>query len=334
MKQKNITRSLSLAALLFSLVGCNSTTSSTTNGTTNNTGSSTTAATTTFDTTKTIKCYTRDTTSGTRDGFFTTIGMKEQKENNSGLVSGFVEVTSNGNMINSVKSDTYGIGYISLASLETSGLKGLTYENVKPTEENVLNKTYGLTRNFNYIKRADYASDSKVGQIVDAFIAYMNTKEGKAIIKSNDGILSITTSDKSWDDIKANYSICTEDNSNITVKFGGSTSVEKIAKALTSAFSKLCGNFIASHNHAGSGDAYKYTQASATKDSASAMDIGFLSRELSSTETAAENTSGKICTDAIVAVVNTANTLTSTTAATLKSIYTGEKTVWNQVIVA
>ena len=109
-----------------------------------------------------IKLYTRDTTSGTRDGFFTGIGLSEAKEDNAPLkVEGLGTVESNGDMINSIKNDKYGIGYISMSSLEDSGLKGLYYEGVEPTEENVLNGTYTLTRNFNYIIRSEYENVEK-----------------------------------------------------------------------------------------------------------------------------------------------------------------------------
>lgn len=283
-----------------------------------------------FDKTKNITCYTRDTTSGTRDGFFTKIGLEKNKASNDGLVTSIVETTSNGNMIQSIKNDKFSLGYISLASLENSGVKGLTYDNVVPSEANVLNETYELTRNFNYVVRNDYAADSKVKQIVDAFIAYSTTIEGKSIIKQNDGIIALSNTDKSWKDIKANYPITLEDNSKATVRIGGSTSCEKIAKALTSAFSPLCGNFIASHNHTGSGDAYKHTQGK-NKDEANGLDIGYLSRELEENEPAATGTHGKICTDAIVAVVNEANPLTSTTKEILKAVYTGEKKTWNEL---
>ncbi len=314
---KTLTIGLSLAATVAFVASCNDN---------NNSESSS------FDTSKKITAYTRDTTSGTRDGFFTKIGMSAQKANNEGLVSGYVEVSSNGDMVNRIKQDEYGIGYISLSSLESSGLNGLKYDNVVPSEENVLNGTYELTRNFNYVIRNDYASDSKVGQIVSAFVAYMSTSTAKAIIKSNDGILTIKTTDKSWDDIKANYPICSEDNSSIKVTFGGSTSVEKIAKKLTAAFSPLCGNFIAEHNHTGSGDAYKHTQGEQKDSATGKLDIGFLSRELESNEAAADGTYGKICTDAIVAVVNSKNPLTNTDSVTLADIYKGNKTLWNQII--
>ena len=286
----------------------------------------------TFDTGKKITVYTRDTSSGTRDGFFTKIGMSSQKASNEGLVEGYVEVSSNGDMVNRIKQDEYGIGYISLSSLESSGLNGLKYDSTLPSEENVLNGTYELTRNFNYVIRADYESNSKVGQIVNAFVTFLQTSTAKAIIKSNDGILELNTTDKSWDEIKENYPICKEDNSSIKVSFGGSTSVEKIAKKLTASFSPLCGNFIYEHNHTGSSDAFKHTQGSEKDAATGKLDVGFLSREFEENEVAKENTFGKICTDAIVAVVNSKNPLTNIDSATLTDIYKGNKTLWNQII--
>ena len=75
-----------------------------------------------FDESSEIKLYTRDTTSGTRDGFFTGIGLSSAKEDNTPLKKGYIEVDSNGDMISAIKNDKNGIGYISLSSLEDSGL--------------------------------------------------------------------------------------------------------------------------------------------------------------------------------------------------------------------
>ena len=276
-----------------------------------------------------IKVYTRDTTSGTRDGFFTTIGFSEATTDNTKLVSNYVEVDGNGSMISALKNGEFGIGYISLASLAASGLKGLSYEGVAPTEANVLNGSYTLKRNFNYIVRNEYASD-KERQIVAAYLAFLTTKDAKATVQSKDGIISVNASDPTWDEIKKAYPICLEDNSSITIKFGGSTSVEKIAKALSSEFSTKCGNFKTEHNHTGSGDAYKRTQGS-EKDGANYLHIAFLSREFKTTEAPAANTSGKICVDAIVAVVNSSNQLTNISAQTLLKIYQGTITKWSEV---
>lgn len=278
---------------------------------------------------ETIKVYTRDTTSGTRDCFFSTIGFEEAVSDPNALVKGAMETENNDGMINYIKNDKNGIGYISLATLESSKLKGLNYEGVNPSTENVLNGTYKFKRNFNFIIRDNYENE-KEEQIVKAFIAYLSTKEGKATIKSKDGIIDILSTDPTWESIKESYPIYKEDNSSITIKFGGSTSVMKMVKALAEEFSAKCGNFVVEQNHTGSGDAYKRTQGT-EKDGANYLSIGFSSREFKATENGAEGTMGKMCIDAVVVVVNPENKITSITASTLKSIYNGSITSWNDV---
>ncbi len=260
---------------------------------------------------KDIKVYTRDSTSGTREAFFEIIGKKAAAKDNSLLAASMSEVTGNGDMIAKVKGDKYGIGYISLSSLETSGLKGLKVNGVEPTKANVLNGTYAIKRNFNYMIRSEFATPAEE-YLTKAFIAYMTSVEGLGTIASEGGIVD-TTGAKSWNDVKATLSAeikeqLGKDNSAITLKLGGSTSVEKIALALGREFKKVAGNVQVTNNHTGSGDAYKRTQGG-DKDSANALHIGFLSREikLTSDEPAKSGTYGKLATDAIVVVVNTEN---------------------------
>jgi phosphate transport system substrate-binding protein len=277
-----------------------------------------------------ISVYTRDTTSGTRDGFMTAIGYSEAKSDDSKLVKGYVEVASNGDMIAAIKNDVNGIGYISLSTLATAQVKGLSYEGVTPSEATVLDGTYKMTRNFNYIVRSSFASE-KVKNIVEAFRAFLTSKDAKATMKEEGGILTIGASDPSWASLKASYPVCAEDNKAVTIHFGGSTSVSKMAQALSKEFSPLCGNFVAEHNHTGSGDAYKRTQGS-DKDSANALDIAFASREFQSSEPAAKGTSAKMCTDAIVSVVNAKNDkISAITASNLKKIYSGSLTKWSEL---
>ena len=276
-----------------------------------------------------IVCYTRDTTSGTRDGFFTGIGFSEAKEDNSKLGENFVEVASNGDMISAIKNDVNGIGYISLSTLEDSGVKGLNYEGVVPNKENVLNNTYKLTRNFNYCVREEYTNqDSR--DIVSAFIGYMSSVEGKSTIETNGGILPSSSDDKSWSELSLTYPICNKDNQNTTIYVGGSTSVKTIVNALLTEFSSKCGGFKYSYNPTGSADAYKRTNGS-EKDGTNYCDLAFASREFNESEPLADNLKGKMCIDAIVAVVNNKNTISEVTASQLKSIYDGTIKTWDQV---
>ena len=148
-----------------------------------------------------INRYSRDSSSGTRDGFFTVIGYEAAKTDDTKL-PGAVIASSNGDMITKIKNDKYGIGYISLASVDSSGLKPLTYNGVEATEEGVVDGSYALQRNFNYCIRTEADCNEDEWLILQAFIAYMNSLEGLIIIKSTDGILTKDISDApSWDSI-------------------------------------------------------------------------------------------------------------------------------------
>lgn len=283
---------------------------------------------------QTLNVYTRDTESGTREAFFKGIGFGDAAEDDSLLVANKTTVSGNSDMIAKVKADEYGIGFISLSSLSGSGLVGLTFEGDEATEANVLNDVYGLKRPFNYMTRVsgDFKSTEQE-EIVEALVAYMNTLEGKAIIAENGGIVDMSSSDDNWVDISDDYEICTMDNSSIDINIGGSTSVEKIAKALIADFKNKCGDFNPLHNHQGSSAAYKGVQNPDTKDEAATyLDLGFASRGFKDTEAGEEGTYGQICWDAVVAVINEANTVvTNITAEDLKSVYAGDITVWGDL---
>lgn len=232
-----------------------------------------------FDTSKSITKYTRDTTSGTREGFFEKIDFKDAQKDDS-VISSAVVVSGNGTMLSSVEGDEYSIGYASLASVGDT-LKKLQFEGVDATEENVINGTYNLKRSFNYITRVAEDMSETEAALVKGFSLYMYSKEGLAIIKDNDGIIATNAikEAESWSTIVAKSenadvaSVCSA-TSKTTIYFGGSTSVEKMAKALTTAYAGVCSGFSASHNHTGSGDAYSRTQGS-DKNSQNKLHVGF-----------------------------------------------------------
>lgn len=272
-----------------------------------------------------VTVYTRDTTSGTRGAFFEIIGKSELSSTNDGLVTGYVEVPNNGEMMSSVKNDKNGIGYISLSGLGSSGLKGLNFNGVAASEANVLNGSYELKRPFMYVQKdlADMTSDIEK-QLVNAFIAFMNSKEGKELIANNDGIVEGLSEAPTWDSIKGEHESALASGAQVEIHFGGSTSVEKIAKALSAAFSAKAPRFKPMHNHTGSGAAYTGTR----KDGA--LHLGFASRELKETEKVL-NHYGRLAWDAVVIVVNKSNSLTNVTTDQIQSIYTGTIKEWDDL---
>jgi phosphate transport system substrate-binding protein len=288
----------------------------------------------TFNTDSNITVYTRDTTSGTRAGFMGGIGFDEAESSDDVLVEGFV-IKDNTGIMTSMTTDEYGIGYVSLASLNDD-IKGLSFEGVEPNVDNVINNTYGLKRPFNWMIResGDFPSQD-VEDLVEAFVAFLTTTDASDII-NNAGAVALPAT-QTWDDIKADYPITNQDNSTVTVRFGGSDSIQKVAEALTQAFVAKAGNFVADHDHTGSGDAYKRVVGD-QKDESVGKDVGFASRPFKDSELEVDGTAlvseqyGQLAWDAIVAIVHVDNPLNNVTAEDLKKIYNGTYLLWSDLI--
>ncbi len=292
-------------------------------------GNAATTTTAAFNPASNINVYTRDTTSGTRAGFMAGIGFAEAEANDSVLVEGFI-IKDNTGILSTMAIDEYGIGYISLSSVNNT-VKGLYFEGVAPSEENVINDTYALKRPFMWMIRdtGDYPS-IEIEEIVIAFIAFLGTSDGADTI-ANAGAIALQSS-TTWDAIEGDYDVCSQDNSDIVVRFGGSDSIQKVAQALTAAFMPRCGNFVAEHDHTGSGDAYKRTNDPAIKDTSVGKDIAFSSRWFKTTEAVPESQFGQLAWDAIVAIVHLDNPLSNITASDLKAIYNGNIRTWSSLI--
>lgn len=286
-----------------------------------------------WDTSSSITIYTRDTSSGTRAGFMNGIGFDDAAEDDNLLADGFV-IKDNTGIFTTMQTDEYGIGYVSLATYvsDPDVVKALDFEGVEASLVNVINNTYGLKRPFNYVLREldDYETETEK-DISLAFVAFLETTDGADIITNKGGVP--LSSSESWDDIKDQYTVCAADNSGVTIKFGGSDSIEKIAKALTEAFAPKCGNFVPEHDHTGSSDGFKRTQGS-EKDGDNAKHVGFASRPFKTdgSEDYVDGTAGQLAWDAIVAIVHLDNEVTNVTANDLKNIYSGTYSTWDDVL--
>lgn len=280
----------------------------------------------------TIKLYSREAGSGTRECFFEGIGYGDVKKDdkwNEGVVVS--SASSNGAIMTSVGDDESGLGYCSLDSLDTvSTIKGLTFEGVAASEETVVDGTYKLQRNFNFVSADSSLLDSQHALAKDAFVAFMTeSREGLQAIAAEGGILTTSiTNAKSWSEI-ATSEFPNLDIEGVTINACGSTSVENVLSGLASAFKEATGCTV-TPNQTGSGDAVP----GVTGEGSTQYEIGFLSREIEDDEKVSltdANARGAICKDAVVPIVNTANTaVTNSTAEALAAAYKGEITTWSE----
>lgn len=275
-----------------------------------------------------ITVYSRDASSGTREAFEKANDMEET------LTDHAVTVDSNGDMATKVGQDANGFGYVSLSTdFEANNLKALDYEGVTPTEETVLDGSYGMQRPFSYVTRADGDfADDRTQALVEAFIDYLcNSTEGQQVVKEAGGIVDLDKTTP-WAELKKNHPIVDEDNSDLTIRTAGSTSVEGTLKAALEAFQAEAGQFQFTMNQSGSGDGYKRVLGD-EKDGANAADIGFASRSFEDDEDVSKAlANGQYCIDAVVAVVSADNeAVTNLTAEQIKGIYSGEISAWSEL---
>ena len=279
-----------------------------------------------------INVYTRDTSSGTRAGFFGGIGYGDAAEDDSLLVEGFVTQDNDG-IFNAMQTDVDGIGYVSLASYVSNStvVKGLAFEGVEPSLATAGDGSYGLTRPFNYILRAEWPSAADQ-ELAEAFVAFMLSSDGGDII-ADEGAAPLAGANYTWDSVSDEYPICSQDNRDLTIRFRGSDSVQAIAEALAAAFSPECGDVQTDNNHTGSSDGYKRTQGSeSATDGVNWGHVGFASRPFKTEESdGPANTRGQLASDAIVAIVHNDNAVDGLTAQQLIDIYTGEITSWSEL---
>jgi len=279
-----------------------------------------------------INVYTRDTTSGTRAGFFGGIGYDAASEDDSVLVEGFITADNDG-QFSAMQTDLDGIGYVSLYTYVSNptAVKGLAFNGVEPSLQTAGNGSYELTRPFNYIMRTEWASD-RDEEIAKAFVAFMLSSDGGDII-ADEGAAPMDGANYTWNSVSSDYPVCATDNSDFTLRFRGSDSVQGIAEALAAAFSPECGNVVTDNNHTGSSDGYKRTQGvESDLGGVNWGHVGFASRPFYDDESdGPADTRGTLASDAIVAIVHNDNPVDSVTAQDLIDIYTGTVTSWSEL---
>ena len=307
--KKFICTALTLAMVVGSLAGCGSSSSK---ETTAASGAATEAATEAaaagdFDTSKEISVNSREDGSGTRGAFIELFGVEEKAADGTKVDNTTVEANitnSTAVMMTSVAGDPYAIGYISLGSLNDT-VKAAKIDGAEATTENVANGSYKVARPFNIVTK-DGLSD-----VAKDFVDYIMSAEGQDIIEQN-GYIKIDQNAAAYAGSKPEGKIVV----------AGSSSVSPVMEKLKEAYFAVNTNADIEIQTSDSTTGVTSTQEGI-------CDIGMASRDLKDTETGVTATT--IAQDGIAVIVNNENPVENLTSDQVKSIFTGETTVWADV---
>lgn len=316
MKRTSVVASVLAATMALSLAACggsastseSASASESTAASTSEAAESTGAEATDFDADQDITVISREDGSGTRGAFIELTGVEEKNDAGEKMdmttEAAAIQSSTNG-VMTAVANDETAIGYISLGSLNDT-VKAVTVGGVEATAENVSNGTYTLARPFNIVTNGE----STDAVAVD-FIAYCMSPDGQALATEEGYIGGEGTEFTS-----------TQPSGNITV--GGSSSVSPLMEKLIEGYKTVNPNAT-----------IEMLTTDSTTGVTGALDgtytIGMASRELKDTETAEGATATVLAMDGITVVVNPANTIADLSVDQIKSIYTGEATVWADV---
>ena len=307
--KKFICTALTLAMVVGSLAGCGSSSSK---ETTAASGAATEAATEAaaagdFDTSKEISVNSREDGSGTRGAFIELFGVEEKAADGTKVDNTTVEANitnSTAVMMTSVAGDPYAIGYISLGSLNDT-VKAAKIDGAEATTENVANGSYKVARPFNIVIK-DGLSD-----VAKDFVDYIMSAEGQDIIEQN-GYIKIDQNAAAYAGSKPEGKIVV----------AGSSSVSPVMEKLKEAY-------LAVNTNADIEIQTSDSTTGVTSTQEGICDIGMASRDLKDTETGVTATT--IAQDGIAIIVNNENPVENLTSDQVKSIFTGETTVWADV---
>lgn len=260
-----------------------------------------------FDASKTISVVTREEGSGTRDAFteLTGVLVKDGSNKTDNTTTSAVTINSTEAVITNVKDNEAAIGYISLGSLNDT-VKALKIGGVEATADNVKSGDYAVSRPFNI------AYKGELSDVAQDFVDYIMSSDGQKIVSDN-GYVTVAEN--------AAYS-GKKPSGKISV--AGSSSVSPVMEKLAEAYQKVNTNAKVE---------IQTSDSSAGMQSAmgGTCDIGMASRDLKDEEKSALKVE-TIAKDGIAVIVNNANTCDDLTLDQVKSIYTGETTVWSDII--
>lgn len=256
-----------------------------------------------------INVISREDGSGTRGAFIELFGIEQKDENGEKIdyTTDNADITNSTSvMMTSVSGNPDAIGYISLGSLNET-VKALEIDGVAASVENIKNGSYKIARPFNI------ATGAEVSEAAQAFIDYILSAEGQAVIEEN-GYIAVIEEAPAFADSAVSGKVVVS----------GSSSVTPVMEKLREAYLTLNPNAEIEVQQTDSSSGMN-----AVKDGV--CDIGMASRELKDSELEAGLTPTVIAMDGIAVIVSNDNAFTGLTSDQVRAIYMGEIERWSEI---
>lgn len=260
-----------------------------------------------FDDSELISVYSREDGSGTRGAFVELFGIEQKNENGEKVDYTTVEAiitNSTDVMMTSVSGDTYGIGYISLGSLNDT-VKAVKINGVEATIDNIKAGTYTVARPFNI------ATAGEISEVTQDFINFIMSAEGQAVVEGK-GYIPVAGTESFVSNGAAGK-----------IVVGGSSSVTPVMEKLMEAY--LAINTAAEIELSTSDSS---TGMSQTADGT--IDIGMASRDIKDSELESGLTGTTIAMDGIAVIVNHENPIDDLSSEAVRAIFMGAAYQWDE----
>lgn len=311
MKKKVVSILLTAVMAMSVLAGCGGSDDANTNTGTNteaNAGAENEVQSGNFEANELISVYSRENGSGTRGAFVELFGIEQKNEAGEKVDYTTVEAivtNSTDVMMTSVAGDTYGIGYISLGSLNDT-VKAVKIDGVEATVDNIKAGTYTVARPFNI------ATAGTVSEVVQDFVNYIMSAEGQAIVEG-----------KGYISVAGEESFVTNGAAGKIV-VGGSSSVSPVMEKLIEGYLAINAGAEIELNTSDSSTGMSQTAEGI-------VDIGMASRDIKESELESGLVGTTIAMDGIAVIVNHENPVENLTAEDVKTIFMGEAYEWSEV---
>ncbi len=256
-----------------------------------------------------IVVVSREDGSGTRGAFIELTGVEQKDADGKKVDYTTLDaeiVNSTSVVLQTVAGNVAGIGYISLGSLNDT-VKAVQIDGADANVENIKSGAYKVARPFNI------ATQATVSEAAQAFIDFILSAEGQAVIQENKYIASVDNAPAFAGSTVAGK-----------VVVAGSSSVTPVMEKLKEAYMALNPNAEIEIQLSDSSTGVKMAIEGN-------CDIGMASRELKDSELSAGVTPTVIAIDGIAIIVNNDNPISGLSIEQVRQIYVGELLNWAEV---